>query len=101
MTIYDLGPYAGAALVFVLVAIGTGLFWLYERVTAKSRLRRAVWANLDSAYKNGYFEPGEPLHMESARGVTFDLRAYAPDMHEMPADKLLPHVQKWLAYKGL
>lgn len=101
MNIYNTGPYAlliFVALPALAVCVGG---WLFEHFTAKRRLRRAVFANLDSAYENGYFEPGEYLHRAGARSITFDLRAFAPDMFDHPANKLLPYVAEWLDQKGL
>ena len=106
MTIYDLGPAIGAAIVgggaLVSVLVGTSLYWLLDRfVLAQRRLRRRVFANLDNAYENGYFEPGEYLYGASACGVSWDLRAFAEDMYEYDAATLKPHVQAWLSHKGL
>lgn len=67
----------------------------------RRRVQRAVFDNLDSAYGNGYFEPGEHLHGATSWEVAGDLSLYAEDFGDTEPWKLEPHVQTWLRYKGL
>ena len=62
-----------------------------------SGLRTIVFRNLDNARENGYFDPGDLLHGATAADLVADLRAFAEDCYDKPANALLPHVIEWLA----
>lgn len=81
-----------------LAAIGTGLGWLaYEAF----RLRRLVFVNLDAAYANGYFEPGEQLYGMTSDDIAHDMTCYAVDFEDTDAATLAPHVWSWRCERGL
>lgn len=67
---------------------------LYDWRTWK-RLRRVVFSNLDSAYDNGYFKPGEYLFAMSAWELADDMVLNAADCEGMKPAKLVPHIHAW------
>lgn len=102
MTIYDLGPAIGPAIVGGTAFAGAALYLILDRfVLARRRLRRQVFSNLDSAYENGYFEPGEYLSDMTAHSLSYDLKMYAPDLDDKAPHQLLPYVRDWLFQKGI
>lgn len=76
-------------------AIAAGVFW------KRWRLRRVVWSNLNAAYANGYFEPGEQCHDITAEDLAYDMVCYASDCEDFAPYELLPSVRTWLSWKGL
>ncbi len=67
----------------------------------RAALRLAVHRSLDSAFENGYFQPGEQLHRAEAEDIAADLIAYAPDCEDAVQEELIAHVQEWLREKGM
>ena len=60
-------------------------------------LHEIVFSNLDAAKENGYFEPGELLHGESAVELAYDMLAFAADVEHIDNPGILvPHIEEWL-----
>lgn len=81
------------------LAIGAGsvAHWLMVRAT----VRAMIFANLDSAYQNGYFEEGQQFWGSGPHEIALDLTAYASDCEGRNPDTLAPHVRAWLYSKGI
>lgn len=60
------------------------------------RIRRAVFANLDSAAEDGQFEPDGYLHGYTSFDVAADLEVYAEDCSGYTAEQMFPHVRAWM-----
>lgn len=86
-------------IVAAALALGIGEWINYN--TRCNALRRSVFANLDSAYENGYFEPGEHLDGMSAGEVVLDMLMYAEDLQGNTHDDIAPYVHEWMEAKGL
>jgi hypothetical protein len=84
---------------FVLAVIGLAIGGYTSWRIEYNRLHRKVFADLDSAYEGGYFEPGEQLHGADASDIAVDLVAYGDD-YDSP-HRLIPHVRAWMLQKGL
>lgn len=65
------------------------------------KLRKMVFANLDSAAQNGYFEPGEHCHDMSADELAYDMTAYAADLESCHCWQLVPYVIEWKRKRGI
>jgi len=85
------------AVLAVFAAIGACCEW-HDR---KAKMRRMVWDNLDSAYANGFFEPGEQLHALPAFEVAYDMVTYADDCFNLDPVRLTPYVYAWMQHRGL
>jgi len=59
-------------------------------------MRDKVFANLDSARDNGYFEKGAQLHGMSATEIASDMVAYAEDCQDDDPVTLIPFIEEWL-----
>lgn len=59
----------------------------------RAALQRIVFCDLDSAYANGYFEPGEQCHTMTALDLACDLVAYDDDLCDRYAPRLEPYVR--------
>jgi hypothetical protein len=55
-----------------------------------------VFADLDSAKTNGYFEPGKWLHGMDAEGIAEDMIMFAADLMDRDPEELIPHISEWL-----
>lgn len=78
----------------------TYIIYVIERSRRFSK-RRAVFGNLDSAFANGYFEPGEQLHNASPDEIAYDMTCYAPEFEDIRPETLTPYVRQWMQQKGL
>lgn len=63
--------------------------------------RRLVFAYLDSAAENGYFEPGEHWYGMSADELAYDLVCYASDCENLQPELLAPYVLEWKRRRGI
>lgn len=88
-----IGP-AIAILAPVLIAFL--VVWLLRSIK-----RGLVFAALDSAYQNGYFEPDEHLHGASPNEIAYDMTTYALEFESTRPETLTPYVRQWLRHKGL
>lgn len=61
-------------------------------------MRNRVFANLDNARENGFFDPGEQLHGATPEEIAGDLIAYAEDLANCDEEDLAAHVRDWLAH---
>lgn len=87
-----------AAIVAFAAIVGYCVHQHFER----KHLCRSVWANLDSAYENGYFQPGEHCDRMTAEELTTDLALYAEDFDGMYYTvDIEPYVRMWLQSRGL
>lgn len=84
-----------------LAAAGMFIGYLVERGIRRGRTRRAVLADLDSAYQNGYFKPDEQLHGCSPDEIAYDMTCYSPQFENAKPETLTPYVRQWLRQKGL
>lgn len=53
-------------------------------------IKEIVYSNLNTRVENGYFLD------DSLDAIVTDLRAYAFDCEEIPAEILKPHVEQWM-----
>lgn len=60
-------------------------------------LRRSVFANLDSAAENGYFEPGEHLYGATPDEIAHDMALHAEDLGALLGADIVPYVREWLS----
>lgn len=81
--------------------VGLFIALIAIRYFRQTKTRRAVFGNLDSAFTNGYFEPGEQLHNASPDEIAYDMTCYAPEFESARAETLTPYVRQWLRQKGL
>lgn len=84
--------FIGAALSAIVIAV-----WLLVRFTR----RRLVFVVLDSAYQNGYFQPGEHLYGCSPDEIAYDITTYAIEFEDTPPENIAPYVRQWLRHKGM
>lgn len=68
--------------------------------TQRTRVRRTVFRNLDSAAENGYFAPGEHLYGASPDEVAYDMTCYSSDFEGADATTLTPYVRDWGRKRG-
>jgi hypothetical protein len=59
-------------------------------------LRNIVFANLNFAAENGYFEKGEHLDGASPEEITDDMICYADNLVDYTQEQILPHVKEWV-----
>lgn len=90
-----LAMYAVASGAAILIGVIGG--WRSDR----RRIRRQVFENLDSAYRNGYFEPGEYLNCMSPDEIAYDMTVYAEDCAPMEGPTLAQYVREWQYQKGM
>lgn len=60
-------------------------------------LKETVYADLDNARDNGYFQPGEMLHGADAEILALDLIAYSEDCYDVPESVLRQYCEAWLS----
>lgn len=96
---------------YLVAAVGLAVLagaYVNDLVRA-SKLRRLVFANLDSAHEGGQFDgdgysndsgPGY-LYGMTAPDVADDMELYCEDAVGYNALELLPHVQRWMQLRGI
>lgn len=89
-----------AAAYLAIGAIAIFIIYLLKRGIGHY-IRKSVFANLDNAYQNGYFNEGEQLHNASPDEIAYDMTCYAPDFEGNRPETLTPYVRKWMQQKGL
>lgn len=86
---------------FTIAALAMIVGYLVERGIKRGGTRRAIFADLDSAYENGYFTEGEQLHNASPDEIAYDMTCYSPQFENARPETLTPYVREWLRQKGL
>lgn len=90
-----------AVIYFAIGVIVLFIACLFEHKIRRGKMRRSVCRNLDSAFTNGYFEPGEQLHNASPDEIAYDLTCFAVDFEDARPETLTPYVRQWMRQKGL
>lgn len=93
----------GVEICIVLVCFSSLVAIVFKWRLGRSRVRSAVFHDLDSAYSNGYFTQDGYLNGMSPYEIAYDLTCYSADFDykRTKPHKLVPHVRVWLYQKGL
>lgn len=92
------------ALVVVAISIAT---WLLVAVFTAWRdrrhpdVQRIVFRNLDHAWEDGQFEPGNWCALLTVDELAYDMTVYAEGCEQLDLAILTAHIRTWLYMKGL